>query len=69
MKKCFLYIQFLLVSMVLSTSAMAQPGGDENPNCDPVIGCPIDNGVLFLITVVVLIALKKAYDYKKSLAL
>jgi hypothetical protein len=71
MKKYLLGLQFLLVLMVLSISAVAQPGGDGDPGCDPVdpTCVPFDNGILFLIAIVMLIALKKAYDYKKSIAL
>lgn len=71
MKKCFLYVQFLVLALFLSLTTAAQPGGGGDPNCDPAdpTCVPLDNGVILLIGVAVLIALKKAYDYKKSLAI
>jgi hypothetical protein len=71
MKKCFIYIQFLVVTLLLSISTMAQPGGDGDPGCDPAdpTCVPLDNGVMLLIAIAVIIALKKAYDYKKSVAI
>lgn len=71
MKKCLLYIKFLVLSMLISVYAVAQPGGGGDPGCDPTdpTCVPFDNGITFLFAAVILIALKKGYDYKKSLAM
>ena len=41
-----------------------------DPSCDAAVycPCPIDDGVLFLVAFALLIAAKKAYDYKKQIA-
>ena len=65
MKKYLLYINCFLVSMFISTITIAQPPAD--PCVDPLLDCPIDDGVIVLIAFAVLIAIKKVYDYKKSI--
>ena len=40
-----------------------------NPCTDPADPCPIDSNLIVLFVAVVLIAAKKAYDYKKTGAL
>ena len=64
---------FLITFFLSNASAFAQDCVDgfnvTDPGCDPILPCPcpIDDGVLLLIAFAVLIALKKAYDYKKQL--
>ena len=37
-----------------------------DPNCDPIIGCPIDGGVSLLIALGIGIGAKKSYANQKS---
>ena len=38
-----------------------------DPCTDPLLECPIDNGVLFLIAVAMFIAIKKIVDAKRNM--
>ena len=76
MKKSIIKVLvFAIVCFTVSLNASAQLGAEcidgLDPSCDPITPCPcpIDNGVLLLIGFAVLIAFKKAYDYKKQTAL
>jgi hypothetical protein len=70
MKKYLLFIRFSIVGLFLSSTASAQFGDPPADPCtDPTLGCPIDTNVYLFIAVAVILALKKAYDYKKSVAL
>lgn len=51
---------------LLPGQIFAQP---INPCTDPTDPCPIDSNLIVLFVAVVLIAAKKAYDYKKTGAL
>ena len=71
MKNPFKIALSLLFSILCtSSSIMAQNPIDECTYVgpDPLLQCPIDNGVLFLIAAALAIAFKKAYDYKQKLA-
>ena len=62
---------FVIIFFSCNVSVFAQDCIDGlDPSCDPGVycPCPIDDGVLFLIAFAVLIAAKKAYDYKKQIA-
>ena len=58
----FLAVLFLLIPHIL----FAQP---IDPCTDPADPCPIDSNLIFLFVAAVLIAAKKAYDFKKTAAL
>ena len=53
-----------LTAIISTLNLLAQP---ENPCPDPLDPCPIDNGVLFLIAVVMLVAIKKIVDAKRNM--
>ena len=63
-------VQLLIVLISTSSSLIAQNPTDtcNYVGPDPLLQCPIDDGVLFLIAAVLAIAFKKAYDYKQKLA-
>lgn len=64
--KLFILIFFLFI---LPSALFAQACvGGQDPGCSPDddCPCPIDNGVLMLIGVVVALAAKKAYDFRKK---
>jgi hypothetical protein len=55
----------LVMFLVVPSLLIAQPPPDPCP--DPQLpDCPIDSGLVLLIAAAVLIALKKAFDYKKK---
>ncbi len=55
----------LVIFLVVPSLLIAQP---TDPCPDPgAPDCPIDSGLVLLIAAAVLIALKKAIDYKKKL--
>ena len=58
----FLVVVFLLIPHIL----LAQP---IDPCTDPQDPCPIDSNLIVLFVAAVLIAAKKAYDFKKNAAL
>jgi hypothetical protein len=57
-------IIFISVVMLVSTLVPLASHAQVDPCTDPADPCPIDSGVVFLIGAVILIAAKKAYDYK-----
>ena len=74
---CFLLFNFTSFSQYECVAGgYVYTGGGIAPPCpENTIGgciqpgdpCPIDNGVYLLVGFAVLIAIKKAYDYKKQL--
>ncbi len=58
-------IVIIIAFLVIPSILIAQPPPDPCPDpMDP--DCPIDSGLVFLMAAVILIALKKAYDFKKA---
>ena len=66
MKKLHSFLFFTSLIVIVSflpSIGFAQP---IDPNCDPVLGCPIDGGVSLLIVLGIGVGAKKSYNERKK---